>query len=319
MAGDVRNLRLTLGVNGPEVRHGWRANGTFEMDFFGAFVGAGSFADEQPQPRLRLAYVDLTNGRTTFRAGQAWSLTLGNIPVSTTHIGFPLGWGSGGFVGWRFPGLWFITTLSAPTAKTTTRASIAVMKNSWSDESGAVSDPFSAGERGSPQLEGRLDVSSSSWSGYLAGHVDSKDTPNITSTMVEVGASTTKGDVTLQGNAHIGKAMAHQFAQMLQFGNIKGWGAWAQAGYALNPTWSVWGYFGLEKPNDADARAAAQPCVGANPCLKTWLAVPMIRYKTGPYAVGLEWTYAETTLSTGAATEGKVKGNQIALSVRLDF
>jgi len=99
MGGDVRNLRLTLGVNGPEVKRGWRANGTLELDFFGSFVVSGNFSDEQPQPRLRLAYVDLTNGRTTLRFGQAWSLSLGNIPVSTTHIGFPLGWGSGGFVG----------------------------------------------------------------------------------------------------------------------------------------------------------------------------------------------------------------------------
>ncbi len=126
MGGDVRNLRLTLGVNGPEVKRGWRANGTLELDFFGSFVVSGNFSDEQPQPRLRLAYVDLTNGRTTLRFGQAWSLSLGNIPVSTTHIGFPLGWGSGGFVGWRFPGVWLIKTLSAANATTTTRASIAV-------------------------------------------------------------------------------------------------------------------------------------------------------------------------------------------------
>src|SRR6266540_980544 len=173
MGGDVRNLRLTLGVNGPEVKRGWRANGTLELDFFGSFVVSGNFSDEQPQPRLRLAYVDLTNGRTTLRFGQAWSLSLGNIPVSTTHIGFPLGWGSGGFVGWRFPGVWLIKTLSAANATTTTRASIAVMKNSWSDESGANSDPFSAGERGSPQLEGRLDVSRRNTSAYVVGHIDS--------------------------------------------------------------------------------------------------------------------------------------------------
>lgn len=319
MGGDVRNLRITLGIAGPEVRRGWRANGTIEMDFFGAFVGAGNFADEQPEPRLRLAYVDLTNGRTTWRFGQAWSLTLGNVPVSTSHIGFPLGWGSGGFVGWRFPGVWFIKTLSAPNARTTTRASIAVMKNSWSDESGAASDPFSAGERGSPQLEGRLDVSTRGWSGYVVGHVDSKDNPTITSTLLEVGASTTKGDWSLAGNAHTGKAMAHQFAQQLQFGDIKGWGAWAQAGYNVNATWSVWGYFGLEHPDEGDARAAAQACVAGFPCLKSWLAVPMIRYKSGPYAAGLEWMYAEVTVGPTATTEAKRKGNQVAVSVRYDF
>ena len=52
--GDARNTRLTLGLAGPEVSKGWRGNATVELDFFGAFNGVGAFADEQPQPRLRL-------------------------------------------------------------------------------------------------------------------------------------------------------------------------------------------------------------------------------------------------------------------------
>ena len=80
--GDVRNTRLTFGFRGPRMGSGWRAGAT------------GNFSDEQPTPRLRLAYADLTNGSTTLRVGQAWSLLLGNIPVSTSHIGFPLGWGA---------------------------------------------------------------------------------------------------------------------------------------------------------------------------------------------------------------------------------
>src|SRR6266849_1130368 len=56
--GDVRNMRLSLGLAGPEISKGWRANATFEMDFFSSFPGAtgttsaGAFGDEQPQPRL---------------------------------------------------------------------------------------------------------------------------------------------------------------------------------------------------------------------------------------------------------------------------
>src|SRR5882762_9501835 len=80
--GDARNTRLSVALAGPEVSKGWRGNATVELDFFGAFAGAPSaFADEQPQPRLRLAYADLTNGRTTLRIGQDWDLLFGNVPV----------------------------------------------------------------------------------------------------------------------------------------------------------------------------------------------------------------------------------------------
>src|SRR5262245_59017283 len=111
--GDVRSTRFTLGFRGPRMgRSGWRAAATVETDFFGLFNGTGNFSDEQPMPRLRLAYADLTNGYTTLRVGQAWSLTLGNTPVTMSHIGSPLGWGTGGFIGWRFPGLFLIQSLT---------------------------------------------------------------------------------------------------------------------------------------------------------------------------------------------------------------
>lgn len=317
--GDVRNMRLTLGISGPEVSRGWRANGTFEIDFFGPFAAGGNFGDEQPLPRLRLAYVDLTNGRTTVRVGQAWSLTLGNIPQSTSHIGFPLGWGPGGFIGWRFPGVWFITTLSAPRAATTTRLSLALMRGSWSDEPGGPDDQFNAGERGGPQIEGRLDFSTRTWSAYVVAHVDPKDSINaagddLTSWAAEGGFSTTRGDLTLQGNLHIGTGMGHHFAQIVQFGDIQGWGAWGQVGYNLNNRWSLWGYVGTEQPDEDDVRAA-----GATR-LKSFLIVPMLRYKSGPYSLGVEWLYNTTTVDpAGPVTEQDLKGNQILASVRYDF
>jgi hypothetical protein len=318
--GDVRNMRLTFGLTGPEIKRGWRGNATVELDFFGLFPGAtattsgGAFGDEQAVPRLRLAFVDLTSGRTTIRFGQDWSPTLGNIPQSTSHIGFPLGWGSGGFIGWRFTQVKLIQTLSKPGAPTTTRLQLAVMANSWSDEPNGADNQFNAGERGLPQLEGRLDFSKARWSGYVVAHVDSKDSINVagddlTSWAVEAGFSTTRGDLSLQGNAHIGTGMGHQFAQIAQFGDIQGWGAWGQVGYTLNPRWSVWGYYGAENPDDADVTAA-----GSNRA-RSWLFVPMLRYRSGPYAYGIEWLHNETLLTTGTNLEG----NQVLLSVRYDF
>lgn len=319
--GDARNTRLTVALAGPEVSRGWRGNAVAELDFFGAFPGGGAFADEQPQPRLRLAYADLTNGRTTLRIGQDWDLLLGNIPVSTSHLAFPLGHGSGGFVGWRFMQVKLMKTLSAPGARTTTRVQLAALSGSWNDDAGGDAS-VSAGERAGPQIEGRFDYSTPKWGGYVVAHFDNKVNPSLGSYMVEVGANTTQGDLTLQGNAYIGKAMAHHIAQIVQFGDFKGWGAWAQVGYALNSKWSVWGFYGTDRPDSTELAdnaitdAAGAAILAANRRFTSWTFTPMIRYKpAGPYSVGLEWLHNEVKLGSGDI----LSGNQILLSTRFDF
>jgi hypothetical protein len=326
--GDVRSTRLTFGFRGPSLGKGWRANATLEADFFGPFNGTGNFADEQPTPRLRLAYADLTNGSTTVRVGQAWSLTLGNIPVSASHIGFPLGWGSGGFIGWRFPGIFLIQSLTDTTSTVRARLSLAAMRGSWSDET--APDQPSAGEAGTPQFEGALNLDGSfragTWGAYLVGHWDRKDLNNVReegapepaandldSWAVEGGLRFQSGAITLHGNAYRGKAMGHQFAHVIQFGDIEGWGAWAQAGVDLTRQFGVWVYYGTDDPDDDDARA------NGSDRLSSWLFSPMLRFKAGPYTLGLEWLYNGTDYSSGATTSAERKGNQIALSTRFDF
>jgi hypothetical protein len=327
-SGDVRNSRLTVALAGPEVSRGWRANATAELDFFGAFASAGgAFGNQQPQPRLRVAYADLTNGRTTLRIGQDWDLLLGNIPVSTSHIAFPLGHGSGGFVGWRFMQVRLMKTLSRPGAAATTRFQVAMLSGSWNNSTG-LDAGFNAGEAGAPQFEGRFDYSTAKWSGYLVAHTDTKATPgeDLNSYMVELGANTTRGDLSLQGNAWIGKGMAHHIAQIVQFGDIKGWGAWAQVGYTLNPKWSVWGFYGTDRPDSTDL--ATLPLAGVTEAngtttiavaarrFSSWTFAPMVRYKpAGPYSLGLEWLHNEVKLGSGNI----LAGNQVLLSTRFDF
>jgi len=327
--GDVRNTRLTFGLRGPEIGNSnWRTNATFEVDFFAAFNGTGNFADEQPTPRLRVAYADLTNGNTTLRIGQAWSLTTGIMPTSVTHIAFPLGWGSGGFVGWRFPGIFLIQSLTDKSSPVTARLSLAAMRGSWSDE--PTPDQPSAGEAGSPQLEGALNIDgkfrAGTWSAYAVGHWDRKNlngvrargTPkpadnNLDSHMFEGGLRVQSGVITLQGNAYSGKAMAHQFAHIIQFGDIQGWGAWAQAGIDITRRVGVWVYYGTDDPDDDDIRGTG------NDRLNSWLFSPMLRYKAGPYSLGLEWMYNRTEYVVGPTTSTERKGSQIALSTRFDF
>ena len=99
--GDVRNTRINFTFAGGPVLGKWSPRATLEGDFFGAFPAtpAPPFADEQPQFRIRFAYVDLTNGRTTVRFGQYWSPLFGEVPVSVTHVAFPLGYGATGMIG----------------------------------------------------------------------------------------------------------------------------------------------------------------------------------------------------------------------------
>jgi hypothetical protein len=325
--GDARNTRLSVAIAGPEVSRGWRGSATAELDFFGAFNGGGAFGDEQPQPRLRLAYADLSNGRTTLRIGQDWDLLLGNIPVSTSHLAFPLGHGGGGFVGWRFTQVRLMKMLGPAGGTTTKRVQLAMLSGSWIDDAGG-DNGFSAGERGAPQFEARFDYGSAKWSGYLVAHTDTKATPgkDLASYMVELGANTTRGDLTLQANAWTGKGMAHHIAQIFQFGDIKGFGAWAQVGYTLNPKWSVWGFYGTDRPSDSDISNAATVVTDVTGValavaarrFSSWQAAPMIRYKSGPYSVGLEWLHSEAQIGPDAANKIRT-GNEVAFSTRYDF
>lgn len=335
--GDVRNTRLRLGFAGPELFGSWRANATFETDFFALFPGSGAFSDEQPVPRLRLAYADLTNGRTTVRFGQDWALTLGNIPVSTSHIGFPLGWGPGGFIGWRFVGGQVHHRLSSDDAGVSTVLKLGVFHNSWTGEPPDADGP-SAGEASIPQLEARLDFSGKAgrgdWGAYLVGHYDRKDLTgpgvddddvafddDLTSWVAEAGARLARGRLTLHGNAYYGQAMGHHFAHIVQLpdAEITGWGGWVQAGWNLTDTWSLWGFIGTDDPDedDDDLRERGLELDRT----QAWLAVPMLRYKRGPYALGLEWLHSETDWRPGALDifEEERTGNQFSLSVVYSF
>src|SRR5205807_850394 len=128
--GDVRNTRINFTFNSTPVLGKWSPRATLEADFFGTFTSAPPFGDEQPQFRVRFAFVDLSNGRTTLRIGQFWSPMFGEVPVSVTHLAFPLGYGATGMVGWRFPGVFLYQDLSAAGAPLTVQLQLAAMKGS---------------------------------------------------------------------------------------------------------------------------------------------------------------------------------------------
>lgn len=322
--GDVRNTRLTFGFAGPKLDNGMKVGATLEGDFFGGFNGTGGFSNAQATPRLRLAYVDLVKGKTTFRVGQGWAPLFGNVPVSYTHLAFPLGYGATGNVGWRFPGLFIYQDLTPAGSKVSTKFTFAAMRNTWSSPGNLV-DSGSAGPASTlPQIEGRFDWSGKSgsgaaWSTYVVGHWDKKDlsgagakaaNDSLTGYAGEVGAKVTSGPFMLQGNAYTGKAIGQQFGQISQFGDIKSWGAWGQAGYNFNKRWSGNLFYGVEKPNKSDVLAAKATRV------KNEMGVASLIYNVGPYGFSLEWLHDK--LTTGA-TEVNTTGDQMAASVIFKF
>src|SRR2546425_3197864 len=65
---DVRNTRINFTFNAPAVLGKWAPRAVLESDFFAPLTLVPPFQDEQPALRVRFAYVDLTNGRTTVRS-----------------------------------------------------------------------------------------------------------------------------------------------------------------------------------------------------------------------------------------------------------
>jgi len=335
--GDVRNTRLTLDWKGPEVANGAKFGGLVEMDFFGGFA-AGGFTDEQPVPRLRLAYVDVTKGDTTIRIGQAWSPFFGNVPASPTHVAFPLGFGSAGMVGWRFPGLFVYHNFSK-----NTKLTLAAMRGSWNDASPSFGN--GAGESGTPQFEARLDFSAGPWSLYVVGHYDQKDCnlvgdtsasvcgygytkKNLDGTAVELGAKATFGKVTLAGNVYQGTAIGNQFGQITQFGDISGWGGWLQGSVKFTPQWSAHLFYGMEKPDDGDLFASMAPPTTATGVTRARgeneMIAASVMYSSGPYVFGIEWlndkvTMAGKNILSQPVSDISYRGNQLSFSAWYKF
>ncbi len=324
---DVRNTRIAFEFSGQPVLGKWAPKAMLEADFFGAFPAtpAPPFADEQPQLRVRFAYVDLSNGRTTVRIGQFWCPLFGETPVSTTHLAFPLGYGAAGKIGWRFPGIYVYHDLN-PGKPIALQLQLAVFKGSGPFTAGNGRDSTNSignGEAsGLPQLEARLNFTKRSpklsWSGYLVGHLDWKDTTgtgvggdNMSAWGFEAGGSVARAKLSLRGNVYFGKALGQQFGHITQsqrVGNIRGYGAWAQVGYDFTPRWSYFLFYGIDNP---DEDRFAQDNAGAVLLRKeNQDGSAMLRFRAGRYALGLEYFRAMTRWSTGLTN-----AEQLALSV----
>lgn len=338
----MRSTRLALGLTGGEIGRSWRTSGLIEIDFFGSYNGTGPYSAEQPQPRLRSVYADLSNGRTTVRFGQAFTPLFGLVPASVSHVAFPLGFGSAGIVGWRDPGVFVTHRLTGPKRATTVQLQVAAVRGGWVG-AGNVSDQLASGAATpTPQLEARLDVAgrlgrwakAGNWSTYVVAHYDEKALPGtgadtarlhtLAGRAAEAGGRVVVSRLTLQGNAWTGRAIGQALGTLSQFGDIRGWGGWAQAGWAITRQVSVWAFQGVDDPNDHDvARDVVGASATAQGRARNASRAALLRYSVGPYALGAEWMRSATRWTRAGAARpagfDTVRGNQLALSVLYTF
>ncbi len=316
--GDVRNTRLNLTFAAAPVLGKWFPRATIEADFFGTFAGSGGppFGDEQPQFRVRHAFADFTNGRTTLRIGQYWAPFFNtDIPVSLVHIAFPVGLGSGGVVGWRFAGVFLYHDLT-PTNALKLQLQVAALKGAGGDVGGGIGSGEASGR---PQVELRVNgtrkLSNVNWYGYVAYHVDWKNTnaPGVPANMFtdwgfETGHNFAISSFTLHGNFYFGKGLGQQFGMLSQNQpQIHGWGAWAQAGYDFTSHWSLWAEYGTDQPDYARFATETGTVLARQ---LGHVGSGLLRFRAGRYAAGLEYFRSVTRYNTTIAS-----ADQYALSV----
>ncbi|MGH8305296.1 MAG: hypothetical protein ACRETG_06755, partial [Steroidobacteraceae bacterium] len=167
---DVRNTRAWLDIKGATLSNGWAVGGHLEGDFFGGFNGTGAFSSQQETPRLRQAFIKLTNGSgSSLIIGQQWDLLfpLESVPESLTHIAFPLGLGTG-MIGWRFPGVVWMQALGQPQKGAMAwRLDLGAFSGSWNGPGSNVNFDTAANTNFRPQIEARLRAQQGDWLGYL--------------------------------------------------------------------------------------------------------------------------------------------------------
>ena len=328
---DVRATRFWLDFAGSKVGGDWGGGGHIEMDFFGGFNGTTAYSQQQPVPRLRQAYMDLTNPVTgsTVRIGQQWDLMfpLDNISTSLTHIAFPLGYGTG-MIGWRFPGVVWMQDLNHGSDGPKWRLDLGGFEGNWSGPGDNV-NYLTAGNAGfRPQLEARLHVEDKNWLAYgvvhysqvnmrgVGGTAPAPVKSNVTSAGYEIGGNWHPGAWMFRANLYTGRGLGEIFGDLSQFGDIKESGGYVQAGYHFTPKWSANAFYAYSKLNRNDVIDWLGN--GSTGKLKNHQTAVNFIYTTGAYDFGLEWLLdtLDTVNATGTKSTG---GNQLSVSAMYHF
>jgi hypothetical protein len=332
---DVRQSRFNFSVAGPKVMMGATPKGVLEIDFFQGF-GAGNYGNASLLNRLRLAYAELSWGAHRIQFGQQNDLVFAIAPTSLAHIAFPYGYAAGN-IGWRRPGIFGFHTFATAAGGPKVEFAWEVARASWADAAANIgNNAVAAGTSQAvasaiPAFEGRVTVASGTlWSVFVAGHwnrVDGdgygNDTPagtNLNVAAVDAGAKVVAGPLTVQATGFRGRNLAPLIGNFLTFQpttnlDVDEMGGWVQAGFNLTKQLSVWGFVGIDKPDQDDNRKVADanadrarfaarattPFGGTltQPAAPTFqfknrTTAAMLQYRDGGFAVGLEWIQFHT-------------------------
>lgn len=344
---DVRQSRFNLSLKGPAVLGGATPSGVLEFDFFQGF-GAGAFGDVSLLNRMRLAYSELNWGNHRLAFGQMNDLVFAMAPVSLAHIAFPLGYGTGN-IGWRRPGVFGFHSFGTPDLKV--ELAWEVGRSQWNDAAtgigaNAPNTPagVSLGEASSlPATEARLTVSSGTlFSAFAAGHWNRVDlngagfsggVGSLDVLAVNAGGKLALGPLTVAATGFTGKNTGPLLGNLVQLQaggasgagtgagapaatkkDVSSWGGWAQAGLNVTKELSAWAFYGLQKVNEDDAKAASLLVPAAATAQFTRLENQttdlMLQYRDGGYALGLEWIHMKTKTAAYAAGTNVFTGSK---------
>jgi hypothetical protein len=329
---DVRNTRFWLDFSGAKFTGDWTGGGRIEMDFFGGFNGTGAFSQQQATPRLRQAYMDLTNANTgtKVRIGQQWDLMfpIDNSSSSLSHIAFPLGFGVG-MIGWRFPGIVVMQDLNHGTTGPQWRLDVGAFEGSWSGPGNNVNF-LTAGNAGfRPQVEARLHVQDKTWLAYAAAHYSEVDlrgvggdapTPiqsKVKSTGFEVGGQWKPGPWTFKGLAYTGKGLGEIFGAMAQFGDISETGGYVQVGYSFTPNWTAYAFYSAARPDKQDVITWMGH--GSSGLLRNNQSALSLQYTAGSYDLSVEVMHDKLRSTSDGVDRKTTSGNQVSLNALYHF
>lgn len=177
----------------------------------------------------------------------------------------------------------------------------------------------SLGEASSlPQVEARLMLQSGKaespwlyyapnvWQVYVIGHWDQKDLSGIGAVaaapqrdtlqtlVIEGGFKLKLGPVQIAANGWWGQNAGGVYGNSIQIQtpdkpDVRGFGAWSQLSFSFTKNWTLWGFAGIDKPNQDEAILAGFTR------LQNLQLHGMLSYTDGPVIVGIEWYHVATT------------------------
>ena len=331
---DVRNTRFMFDLTGAQVAGDWTGGAHLEMDFFGGNNGTGAYSQEQPLPRLRQAYMVLTNPTTgsTIKIGQQWDLMfpLDDLPDSLSHIAFPLGYGAG-IIGWRFPGIVWQQDLNHGTDGPLWQFDLGAFEGAWNGNATTNDNYLTPGNVGfRPQVEAKISLAQKNdWMVFAAAHYseinlagvgDTEPTPikrSFSSDAYELGGDWTPGNWIFKAVVYTGQGIGQIFGDLSQFGDIKDTGGYGQVGYKFTSNWSANLIYDTSKPNENDVVTWLGN--GSTGLLRSRQSAANVQYSIGPFAYSLEYIHDILDSTTNGINRTRTSGNQVNLSAFYKF